>query len=38
MFRELVGRILREAVLKDKGCPEGQRGPEQLVVPHRQLP
>ena len=38
LFRELVGRIPREAALKDKGCLEGQRGPEALVVPHRQHP
>lgn len=27
LFREMVGRIPREAALKGKGCPEGQRMP-----------
>lgn len=38
LFRELVGRIPREAALKDNGCFEGQRDPEELVAPHRHLP
>lgn len=38
MCRELVGKIPREAALKGKGCLKGQRGPEELGVPHRQFP